>query len=264
MSDEVRYDVDGAVATLTINRPEAMNAMSVPAKVGLLDAVRTAGAEPAVRAVVLTGAGDRAFCAGEDIRALREQYEAGAPPSLADTLLEHYHPIVLGLTSMPKPVIAAVNGIAAGAGAALAFACDFRFAARSASFLTAFASIGLTGDSGISWTLPRLVGPARASAMLMLPEKVEADRALELGLVNAVVPDDALQASVLELAGRLAAGPTLAYAAIKESVGYGATAGLADTLAVEARLQDRLGHSEDHVHAVSAFFAKQKPTFAGR
>ena len=175
-----------AVATITLQRPAAMNSMSMAAKIELLDAVSRAAEDPAVRAVVLTGAGDRAFCAGQDLRDLEPVN--GAPPDLGQTVLDHYNPIVMGLATMPKPVIAGINGVAAGAGAAFALACDMRFAARSASFLMAFANIGLTGDSGISWTLQRIVGHARALTMMMLPERLDAERALELGMVNAVVP----------------------------------------------------------------------------
>jgi 2-(1,2-epoxy-1,2-dihydrophenyl)acetyl-CoA isomerase len=259
---EVGYEVDGAVATITLQRPAAMNSMSTAAKVELLAAVCEAGADDAVRAVVLTGAGDRAFCAGQDLRDLGHD-SAGGPPDLGDTVLEHYNPIVLGLATMPKPVIAAVNGVAAGAGAAFALACDVRFAARSASFLMAFANIGLTGDSGISWTLQRIVGHARALTMLLLPERLDAERALELGMVNAVVPDEALMEATRELAARMAAGPTRAYAAIKQSVLHAASADLGSTLALEAELQRELGFSADHRDAVRSFLAKEPVVFTG-
>jgi 2-(1,2-epoxy-1,2-dihydrophenyl)acetyl-CoA isomerase len=239
-----------------------MNAMSTAAKVELLDAVSRAAQDGAVRAVVLTGAGDRAFCAGQDLRDL--EAVNGQAPDLGKTVLEHYNPIVMGLATMPKPVIAAVNGVAAGAGAAFALACDIRFAARSASFLMAFANIGLTGDSGISWTLQRIVGHARALTMLMLPERLDADRALELGMVNAVVPDEALQEAVQELAVRMAQGPTRAYAAIKQAVLQAASSGLSASLALEAELQRELGFSEDHLGAVQSFLAKQPAVFNGR
>jgi 2-(1,2-epoxy-1,2-dihydrophenyl)acetyl-CoA isomerase len=259
---EVSYDIAGAVATITLQRPAAMNAMTTAAKVELLAAVSEAGSDQAVRAVVLTGAGERAFCAGQDLRDLEPV--GGQPPDLGRTVLEHYNPIVLGLATMPKPVIAAVNGVAAGAGAAFALACDVRFAARSASFLMAFANIGLTGDSGISWTLQRIVGHARALTMLLLPERLDAERALELGMVNAVVPDEALQQATQELAARMAAGPTRAYAAIKQSVLHAAAADLGSSIALEAELQRDLGYSEDHLGAVASFLAKEQPVFSGR
>jgi len=259
---EVSYEVTDAVATITLQRPAAMNSLSTAAKIDLLDAVTRAAEDSAVRAVVLTGAGDRAFCAGQDLRDLEPVN--GAPPDLGKTVLEHYNPIVMGLATMPKPVIAAVNGVAAGAGAAFALACDIRFAARSASFLMAFANIGLTGDSGISWTLQRIVGHARALTMLMLPERLDAERALELGMVNAVVPDEALREAVQELAARIAHGPTRAYAAIKQAVLHAASSDLGASLALEAELQRELGFSEDHQGAVSSFLAKEPAIFHGR
>src|SRR6266540_566418 len=159
----------------------------------------------------------------------------------------HYNPITLGVAGMPKPVVAAVNGMAAGAGASLSFAADFRIAGEGTSFLLAFAAVGLSADSGASWTLPRLVGHARATAMMLLAEPVKSAEALEMGLVNAVVPDDRVLATAHELAARLAAGPTLAYAAIKED-----------------ELQARCGATEDHRAATAAFLAKRPVTFHGR
>jgi 2-(1,2-epoxy-1,2-dihydrophenyl)acetyl-CoA isomerase len=168
------------------------------------------------------------------------------------------------ITGMAKPVIAALPGVAAGAGASLAFACDFRIAARRASFLMAFARIGLTADSGASWTLPRLIGSARAAELLMLAEPVSADRALELGLVTSVTDDEELPAAAAAFASRLAAGPTLAYAAIKESLLFAAGHGLHEALGKEADLQDQLGQSADHQAATQAFLRKEQPVFEGR
>jgi 2-(1,2-epoxy-1,2-dihydrophenyl)acetyl-CoA isomerase len=172
--------------------------------------------------------------------------------------------MITALTTMPKPVIAAVNGMAAGAGAGLAFACDFRFASSHAGFLIAFANVGLSLDSGVSWTLPRLVGGARATALCLLAEPIKAEAALEMGLVNAVLEPDHLMPAAQELAVKFAAGPTLAYAAIRESLAYGATATLSETLAKEAELQNAMGATEDHRNATAAFLAKQKPVFDGR
>jgi 2-(1,2-epoxy-1,2-dihydrophenyl)acetyl-CoA isomerase len=171
---------------------------------------------------------------------------------------------VTSLVGMPKPVIAAVNGMAAGAGAGLAFACDFRIASRSAGFLLAFANVGLTLDSGVSWTLQRLIGSARATSLALLAEPVTAEVALEMGLVNAVVEPDRVLAAAQELASRLAAGPTAAYGAIKESIAFAASSTLAESLAKEAELQNAMGRTEDHRNATAAFVAKQKPVFTGR
>jgi 2-(1,2-epoxy-1,2-dihydrophenyl)acetyl-CoA isomerase len=230
-------------------------------KVGLLEAVGRARDDETVRAVLLTGAG-RAFCVGQDLREHADDLAAGRTD--LNTVTEHYNPIVEALTSLPMPVVAAVNGMAAGAGAALALACDFRIAAEDAGFLMAFARVGLGPDSGSSWTLQRLVGLGRATAMLLLAEPVTAQQALEMGLVNVVVPSTDLLATAAELAARLAAGPTVAYAAIKETIAFSASHDLADSLAREAETQARCGATEDHRNAVEAFLAKQQAAFTGR
>jgi 2-(1,2-epoxy-1,2-dihydrophenyl)acetyl-CoA isomerase len=260
VSDSVLLEADGAVATVTINRPEARNALTAEAKVALLTTLRECGADERIRAVVLTGAGP-AFCSGQDLREHAELLQAGQPA--LNTVRHHYNPIAATIATMAKPVIAALPGVAAGAGASLAFACDFRIAAERASFLLAFSRVGLGADTGASWTLQRLVGPARAAELLMLAEPVDAATALQLGLVTALVPGDELPAAAASFAARLAAGPTLAYAAIKESLAYSAVHGLADSLEKEAELQTRLGDSEDHRAATAAFLAKQTPVFSG-
>src|SRR5947209_17983497 len=214
VTDPVRYEVTGAVATVTMNLPDKLNPLTVAMKVGLREALERAGRDDAVRAVVLTGAG-RGFCVGQDLREHVETLQAG--DTSVSTVTEHYNPMVQALVDLPKPVVAAVNGTAAGAGAALAFAADFRVAADTASFLMAFARVGLGPDTGASWTLQRLVGYGRATAMLMLAEPVTAAQALEMGLVNMVVPAADLAAAAGELAARLAAGPTVAYAGIKQA-----------------------------------------------
>jgi 2-(1,2-epoxy-1,2-dihydrophenyl)acetyl-CoA isomerase len=229
VTDVLLVERSEGVATLTMNRPESMNSLSVALKEALLEATRDVSADPAVRAVVLTGTG-RGFCVGQDLREHIALLEADDPAPLS-TVREHYNPLVLSLARMPKPVIAAVNGMAAGAGAGLSFACDFRIAARTAGFLLAFANVGLTLDSGASWTLPRLIGQARATALALLAEPVSAEAALEMGLVNAVVEPEHVLPSAQELAVRLAAGPTAAYAAIKQSIAYAATTDLESALA---------------------------------
>jgi 2-(1,2-epoxy-1,2-dihydrophenyl)acetyl-CoA isomerase len=257
----LRYEVAAGVATLTMDRPEALNALTVELKVALLEALQRAGSDQAVRAVVLTGAG-RGFCVGQDLREHADGLAAGDLD--LSTVAEHYNPLIEALATLPKPVIAAVNGAAAGAGASIAFACDVRVAAADASFLMAFARVGLGPDSGASWTLPRLVGHGRAAAMLMLAEPVPAAQALEMGLVSAVVPTEALAETAAGLAAKLATGPTAAYAAIKDTLAYAASHPLAESLANEAAAQARCGHTEDHRHAVEAFLAKQTATFTGR
>jgi 2-(1,2-epoxy-1,2-dihydrophenyl)acetyl-CoA isomerase len=261
MTDSVLREQAGAVATITINRPAARNALTTETKVSLLNALRDCSSDPGIRAVILTGAGG-AFCAGQDLREHTDSLAAGA--SLTDTVRDHYNPMIMTIASMAKPVIAALPGVAAGAGAGLALACDFRIAARRASFGMAFARIGLTADSGTSWTLQRLAGSARAAELLMLAEPVDAARALELGLLTSVVDDEELPAAAAAFAARLAAGPTLAYAAIKESLLYSAGHGLHEALGKEADLQGELGQSDDHRAATQAFLRKEAPVFEGR
>jgi 2-(1,2-epoxy-1,2-dihydrophenyl)acetyl-CoA isomerase len=262
VSDVLLIERTDGVATVTLNRPDSMNSLSVELKQALVSAVEELGADGSVRAVVLTGNG-RGFCVGQDLREHVAMLESGDPAPLS-TVVEHYNPIVQGLAGMPKPVIAAVNGMAAGAGAGLAFACDFRITAKSAGFLLAFANVGLTLDSGVSWTLPRLIGAARATSLALLAEPITAEAALEMGLVNAVVEPERLLPAAQELAARLAAGPTAAYAAIKASIAYAASSTLAESLAKEAELQTAMGRTDDHRNATAAFVAKQKPVFTGR
>jgi 2-(1,2-epoxy-1,2-dihydrophenyl)acetyl-CoA isomerase len=264
VTDTVGWELDGAVAVITLNRPAAHNSLTEEMKLGLLAAVRRAGSSPEVRAVLITGAG-RAFCAGQDLRehaALLDAQAQGARGT--ETVREHYNPLVMAITSLPKPVVAAVNGVAAGAGASLAFACDLRIAALGASFLMAFARVGLAADSGASWTLPRLTGMGRAAELLMLAEPVPATRALELGLVNRIVNDGDLPAEARALAARLAAGPTAAYAGIKQQLRFAAAHGLEESLEKEAEIQLALGQTEDHRSATSAFTRREQPTFRGR
>ncbi|MEQ4716861.1 enoyl-CoA hydratase-related protein [Nonomuraea sp. B19D2] len=254
----IRYDVADAVATITLDRPEAMNSLTAETKDRLLAALREAAQDREVRAVLLTGSG-RAFCAGQDLREHADNLEAGR--GLADTVRVHYNPIVELITTMPKPVVAAVNGVAAGAGASLAFACDLRVASEKAKFALAFSGIGLAPDSGASWTLQRLVGRGRAAELMLLGEPLDAARALELGLVTRVVPADDVLKTAQELAVRLAHGATLAYAATKRALAYAATHSLSDSLAMEADLQDECAATQDHQNATRAFLAKERPTF---
>jgi 2-(1,2-epoxy-1,2-dihydrophenyl)acetyl-CoA isomerase len=262
MSDTLLIDRTDGVATLALNRPSSLNALSVELKEALIAGLAEVRDDSRVRAVVLTGHG-RAFCVGQDLREHAALLDSGDPAPLRTVHL-HFNPIATGIARMPKPVIAAVNGVAAGAGASLTFAADFRIAAEAASFVLAFAGVGLSADTGASWTLPRLIGHARATAVMMLGEPVQAAEALEMGLVNAVVPDDRLQAAAHELAAKLAAGPTVAYAAIKESLIFGESCTLEEALAKEEELQARCGASEDHHTATAAFVAKQQPVFLGR
>jgi 2-(1,2-epoxy-1,2-dihydrophenyl)acetyl-CoA isomerase len=239
-----------------------LNACTVEFKEALIAALDRARAADDVRAVVLTGAG-RAFCGGQDLREHAEKL-AAEDDTVLDTVREHYNVITLGIATLPKPVVAAVNGMAAGAGASFAFAADFRIASEKAAFLMAFAKVGLGADSGASWTLQRLVGYGRATAMLMLAEPITAEQALQMGLVNAIVPHEQLSAAAAELAGRLAKGPTLAHRAIKEALAYSAAHDLPSSLEKEAEYQVALGRTADHRNSTAAFVAKQAPVFEGR
>ena len=258
----VAVSSEGGVRTIRLDRPEAMNALDVATKVALRDALSTAAAEQEIRCVVLTGTG-RAFCVGQDLREHVHQLSEKAD-ALWTTVPEHYNPIALALATMPKPVVAAVNGIAAGAGAAFAFAADVRLVAESAGFNLAFTGIALSADSGSSWWLPRLVGVAKAKELLLLPRTVGAQEALALGLATEVVPDADLAERTGELARQFAAGPTVAYGAVRRAVAYSATHPLEESLAHEAELMALTGATADHTAAVEAFLAKRKPDFEGR
>ncbi|MBB1255431.1 enoyl-CoA hydratase-related protein [Streptomyces alkaliterrae] len=262
MADTVLYELTDGLATITLNRPDAMNALDNTTKEALRDTLTRASGDPAVRAVLLTGSG-RAFCVGQDLKEHVEALRAAGGQALS-TVQDHYNPITLAIASMPKPVVAAVNGVAAGAGAGFAFAADYRIMADTAAFNTAFAGIALTADSGISWTLPRLVGTGRAAELLYFPRSVKAQEALEIGLTHRVVTSGELPSAALEVARRLAEGPTAAYAAIKESMAFGAGHSLAETLEKEGELQIAAGGTFDHLDAVEAFVKKEKPRFTGR
>ena len=254
----LRAETDGPVRTIVLDRPEALNALTISLKLELLRALRDAERDPSVRAVVLTGAG-RAFCAGQD---LRERLEPDAPP-LEVEIRERYEPIVRQIVSMPKPVVAAVNGVAAGAGASLAFACDLRLAADDARFVLAFGRIGLVPDSGATWLLPRLVGLGRATELSLLPDPVGADDALRIGLVNRVVPADRLLPEAQALGRRLAEGAPRALALTKRALAHGVESSLDEALEYEAMLQGIAGRTADHAEGIAAFVEKRPPRFTG-
>jgi 2-(1,2-epoxy-1,2-dihydrophenyl)acetyl-CoA isomerase len=258
----VLVDVTDGVATVTLNRPGAMNSLDVATKDALLAALQEVADDPAVRCVVLTGTG-RAFSVGQDLREHVELLQS-RDESLWQTVPRHYNPIVELLATMNKPVVAAINGVAAGAGAAFAFAADLRVIVDTGGFNLAFAGIALSCDSGSSWSLPRLVGTAKAKELLLMPRTVPAGEALDLGLVTRVVTAEELAPVVTELARTLAEGPTLAYGSIRRAVAFSAGHSLTESLAQEAEYMAMTGGSEDHAAAVQAFLAKEKPTFHGR
>ena len=261
MTDALLVDRAGGVTTLTLNRPDSLNSLDTATKEALRDTLADVAGDPAVRAVVLTGAG-RAFCVGQDLREHVQKLESPGSESLS-TVREHYNPIVEAIVGMPKPVIAAVRGMAAGAGASLAFACDFRVGGPKTAFLLAFANVGLAADTGASWTLPRLVGRAKALELLMLAQPVDAATSERLGLLTQLVGDDEqVVTAAQEFAQRLADGPTFAYGQIKRQLA--ATGTLAESLEFEAVTQALCGETDDHKNATASFVKKQKPVFEGR
>ncbi len=263
MTAPVLLDVSDGIATITLNRPDAMNSLDVATKVLLLEIVRQVADDPEARCVVLTGTG-RAFCTGQDLKEHIQLLNNGGSDQLFTTVEDHYNPIVTTLAGMAKPVIAAVNGVAAGAGASLAFACDFRLVADTAGFNLAFANVALSCDTGASYHLPLLVGRARALELLYFPRTVKADEALALGLATEVVPTDALPDKAGALARRLADGPTVALGAMRQSVAYAAGHSFDEALAFEGSMMQKTGATADHSAAVAAFVAKEKPVYRGR
>ena len=261
-TDSLLVDRAGAVVTLTLNRPAAMNALDVELKEALRDTLAALESDRSCRAIVLTGAGN-AFCVGQDLREHAGILASGSTD--LDTVRAHYNPIAQRLANMPKPVVAAVRGTAAGAGASLAMLADFRVGGPKTTFLMAFANVGLAGDTGVSWSLPRIVGHARAVELLLLAEPVRSEAADRMGLLTRLVEDDEqVLPAAQELAGRLAAGPTVAYGAIKRELSIGDAGTLSDALAAEAQAQTICGRTTDHKNAVQAFVTKQKPIFEGR
>jgi 2-(1,2-epoxy-1,2-dihydrophenyl)acetyl-CoA isomerase len=257
---------DGAAATVELNRPQALNAWNRQLGLDLLAALEDVAADDGVRAVMLTGAG-RGFSSGADLRDLTGREEERTPdgrPDVERVLGERYHPIITLVRTMPKPVLAAVNGPAVGIGLSLALAADLVLARESAYFLLAFVNIGLVPDGGSSLFVPSRVGLARAAEMALLGERIPAPQALEWGLINRVAPDDAFEAEAEGLLRRLADGPTRSYAGTKRQLNRWVYGGMADQLAFEASIQQELVASGDFAAGVAAFVAKRQPVFEGR
>src|SRR6266566_6733195 len=251
----------GAAVKLELNRPARMNALDRQLRLDLLDAVRQVAADEEIRAVLVTGAG-RAFCSGADLKDERALTPEGHP-DIYSVLVQQYHPVITGLRQMPKPVVAAVNGAAAGIGMSIALACDLVIAAESGYFMLAFVNIGLVPDGGSSLLVPSRVGFARATEMAMLGERIEAGRALEWGLINKVWPDDEFATRADELVGRLANGPTKSYAGTKRQLNAWLYDRMESQLELEAQIQQEAAASGDFAEGVMAFGQKRQPRFSG-
>ena len=259
----IRVEVGDAVATITLDRPDVLNAFNDDLGMATLEAIRDASADDGVRCIVITGAG-RAFSSGEDLGALAGSYGRGEPPPLGKILTDRYNPLIRAIRAAPKPVMAAINGVAAGAGASIALACDVRIASEHAKLVLAFIKVGLVPDSGALWFLTKAVGSAQAWRMASSGDPVGAEAALDLGLVDQVVPTDGFESAWRAEASRLAAGPTRAYALTKSLVQSAAQVTLDQQLDLEVAAQTAAGLSQDHLEGVRAFLEKRKPTFQGK
>ncbi|TMH65144.1 MAG: 2-(1,2-epoxy-1,2-dihydrophenyl)acetyl-CoA isomerase [Betaproteobacteria bacterium] len=258
----VLVSVEAGVESITLNRPEKLNALNPEMHQLLRAALERAAVEPEIRVVVLTGAG-RGFCTGQDL-AERDVSAGAAPIDLSVSLGSHYNPLVRRLRALPKPIICAVNGVAAGAGANIALACDLVIAARSASFIQAFSKIGLMPDAGGSYFLPRLIGTARAMGLALLAEKLDAEQAVQWGLIWKVVDDQQLINEANALALKLANGPTKGYGLLKKAMYASPGNSLDAQLDLERDLQREAGYSEDYREGVTAFKEKREPRFKGK
>ena len=258
MSDTLLRETAEGVLTLTLNRPDALNSFTVEAKEALLVALKEAARDKEVRVIVLTGAG-RAFSAGQDLK----ERQAPGVSDLGTELRVRYNPIILAMRRLEKPIIGAVNGVAAGAGISIALACDIVIAAENATFIEAFAGVGLVPDTGSTWFLPRLVGPARAAEMMFTADPVDAATAERIGLISRVVPADKLMDEANALAGRLARSAPIALALAKRALNRALDMRLDEALDYEAQLQSIAGRSDDHKEGVAAFVEKRPPNFRG-
>lgn len=256
----IRFEVAQGVARVTLNRPEVLNSMHTAMSGELRDALARAGEDSEVRALLLTGAG-RGFCAGQDLDEVRP---GATERDFATHVRTVYNPLVRAIRTLEKPVVCAVNGVAAGAGANLAFACDIVIAAEEAAFVQSFAKIGLVPDTGGSFLLPRLIGVARAAALMMLADKISAKQAADIGLIYRACPAAALDEEASKLAQHLATQPTRGLGLTKRLLNAALTSDLDTQLELEAEYQGEAGRSADYREGVAAFLEKRKPTFVGR
>jgi len=257
--ETVLYSVNDGVLTITLNRPDVYNAFNEKMKKELSEALKQGEKDPAVRCIVIRGAGDKAFCSGQDLKE-----HAGQKRSLKESLEKAYNPIIRKVRSLEKPIIAMINGVAAGAGCSLALACDMRIMSSSAKLIQAFVRIGLVPDTGAHWFLPHLAGPARAFEYAATGRDVLADEAERVGLVNRTVPHADLEPVTMELARSFAGAPTRSIGLIKRTLNKALASDLDTTLDYEASIQQIASETEDHQEGVRAFLEKRKPNFKGR
>ncbi len=262
-SSTVRTETKNGVFWITLNRPDKLNAFNEQLGNDLLEALKEGEKSPEVRCVVLTGEG-RAFSVGEDLNTSRSAYESGKTVPFGDVLKNKYNPIVQRIRKMDKPVMAAVNGVTAGAGLGLALACDLRAASDKATFHEAFIKVGLIPDAGTSFWLPRILGPGKAMEVGLLGEPIDAGKALDFGLVNWVFPEATFRSEVAKIAERLAKGPTKAMGLTKRALNRAVVVDMDSSLEYEMYLQDVAGKTRDHVEGVRAFFDKRDPEFTGK
>lgn len=255
----IKFEVANGIATVTLNRPEVYNALNDGITYELQDALKKVSKDDTIRVMVLTGAG-KAFCSGQDLKAASGQEKR----SFLDSLHKRYNPIISAMRSLPKPIICRLNGVAAGAGCSLALACDMIIASEEATLIEVFINIGLVPDSGSSYFLPRLVGRAKAFELCSMGNKVKANEALQLGLVNRVVPADQLDSAVNEYADHFSKAPTKSIGLIKRMLEKSATSTLDEMLEYEAYCQEIAGTSQDYKEGVAAFLEKRKPAFTGK
>ncbi len=260
MTDEVIRSDSGAIARLALNRPERLNACTRAMLQALSDALADIAGDDGVRAIIITGMG-RAFCAGQD---LGEPGSVEDGAAIRDVMERHYNPVVRQIRALDRPVLAAVNGIAAGAGCGLALACDLVIASEAASFAPIFVKIGLIPDCGLTYFLPRLAGHARALGLSMLGETIDAKTAADWGLIWKAVPEAEFQGATDEMAERLAQLPSIAIGLLKQAIGAGEHHSLDQQLALEAEMQGQAGDTEDFQEGRAAFLAKRAPRFIGR
>ena len=260
--DTILFEVDNGVARLTLNRPDKLNSFNAKMHQEIRECMKSVERDATIRCLLITGAG-RGFCAGQDLGD-RDVSPDAEMPDLGASIEQNYNPLLRRIKSLEKPVVCAVNGVAAGAGANIALACDIVLAARSASFIQSFSKIGLVPDSGGTWSLPQLVGHARAMALSMLGDKISAEQAEDWGMIWKCLDDDALQADAAKLAAHLATQPTRGLGYIKRAIHAAATNSFNPQLDVERDLQRLAGRTRDYREGVSAFMSKRKPEFTGQ